>query len=193
MFPIRSAQTNNSDLGQFTVYRGKKVSHDIGRVVAFNGDTEMNMWDVEECNQYVGTDSTIFPPYMAKEEGIWAYEPSICRSLGALAKSKTKYNGVPVIVYELELNNPVNQKECFCRNPGECPPAGTIDLYRCSETPMIASHAHFYLGDPKLLENIDSGLNPNKADHGIQLLFEIVRSATIDKENVPKLSCCFRN
>lgn len=133
------------------------------------------MWDGEECNQYVGTDSTIFPPFMSKEEGIWAYEPSICRALGATYKGDAKYNGIPVLRYELDLSDPVNHKECNCREPGVCPPVGTIDLYRCQETPMMASHPHFYLGDPKLLENVESGLNPNKKDHGITLLFEIVR------------------
>lgn len=45
---------------------------------------------------------------------------------------------------------------------------------------MMASHPHFYLGDPKLLENVESGLNPNKKDHGITLLFEIVRSRKVE-------------
>lgn len=78
--------------------------------------------------------------------------------------------------YELDIGDPVNQKDCFCRNPGECPPKGTFDLYRCSGTPMLASHPHFYNGDPSLLANIESGMNPNKKDHAVFLLFELVRN-----------------
>lgn len=35
------SKTNATDLGEFTVFRGKKNSMDIGRVVAFNDEPEM--------------------------------------------------------------------------------------------------------------------------------------------------------
>lgn len=66
------------------MFRGKKNSLDLGKVVAFNDEPEMDAWDGDECNQYVGTDSTIFPPYMDVNDGIWAYEPAVCRSLGGV-------------------------------------------------------------------------------------------------------------
>lgn len=47
----------------------------------------------DDCNQYVGTDSTIFSALMDVNDGIWAYEPSICRSLGAHYIGKSKYKG----------------------------------------------------------------------------------------------------
>lgn len=132
--------------------------------------------------------------------GIWAYEPSICRSLGASYKSKTKYNGIPVLIYEMDIGEEMNIKQCFCRDledPDSCPPKGTFDLYRCSGTniyyskkitnfiliiyqknylgmPMFGSLPHFYNADPKLLEGFESGLYPSKDIHGIQMLFETV-------------------
>lgn len=30
----------------------------------------MNTWDEDECNQYVGTDSTIFPSFMNVQDGM---------------------------------------------------------------------------------------------------------------------------
>lgn len=166
---------NATDLGQFKVFRGKKNSADIGKVVAFNDEEEMNYWDDEECDQYVGTDSTIFAPYMNLEDGIWAYEPSICRSLGASYKHPSKYMGVPTYQYELDIGSPENDKQCFCRDPpGECPPKGTFDLFKCVGSPMFGSLPHFYLADPALLANIDSGLYPDKEKHGIAMHFELV-------------------
>lgn len=108
-----------------------------------------------------------------KLSGIWAYEPSICRSLGATYRSKTKYNGIPVVRFEMDMGEKVNEKQCFCRSENECPPKGTVDLFKCSGMPIIASLPHFYKAE-QLLEGIESGLNPNKEQHGIEMLFETV-------------------
>lgn len=65
------SQGNGTDLGELRVFRGWKNSEDMGRVVAFNDEPEMDVWSADECNEYQGTDSTIFPPYMDKKKGIW--------------------------------------------------------------------------------------------------------------------------
>lgn len=98
---------------------------------------------------------------------------------------------MPVLRYELDMSDKVNVKDCFCRNPGECPLKGTIDLYRCVGSPMIASHPHFYLGDSQLLENIASGMSPNKKDHGIYLLFEIVSIKLLCTKSIVSNRICF--
>lgn len=135
----------------------------------------MDYWDGDECNQYQGTDSTIFPPYMKKEQGIVAYEPSICRSLAAHYTEPSKYMGVPTLRYEMDLSGPANSQECFCRDPPDgCPPKGTFDLFRCVGSPLFGSLPHFYKADPKLVENFASGINPNKEEHDIYIHFEIV-------------------
>lgn len=159
------------------MFRGAKHSEDIGRVVAFNDEEEMDHWGEDECNQYVGTDSTIFPPYMNPEDGIWAYEPSICRSLGATYKNPSSYMGVPTLEYEMDIGADINVKECFCRDPpNECPRKGTFDLFRCVGSPLFGSLPHFYKADPELVKNFASGINPNKEQHDIFMHFEIVSS-----------------
>lgn len=105
--------------------------------------------------------------------GAFAFEPSICRALGATFKYKTKQSGLPVYHFELDMGEDLNVKECFCRDENTCPPRGTIDLFRCTGIPMIGSLPHFYLAED-LLNGIESGLNPNVDDHGIFMNFEIV-------------------
>lgn len=79
----------------------------------------------DDCNQFVGTDSTIFSALMDVNDGIWAYEPSICRSLGAHYIGKSKYKGVPTAQFDLDIGSEQNTKKCFCRDfPDECPKKG---------------------------------------------------------------------
>lgn len=112
------------------MFRGKKNSADIGKVVAFNDEPEMDFWDGDECNQYVGTDSTIFASYMDVNDGIWAYEPSVCRSLGAYYVGKSKYMGVRTAEFAMDLSSPENTKECFCRDPDECTrPGNSVTMH----------------------------------------------------------------
>lgn len=135
----------------------------------------MNTWEGDECNHYVGTDSTIFPPYMKPADGIWAYEPSICRSLGASYKKPSSYMGIPTLEYGLDIGADINTQECFCRDPPNgCPRKGTFDLFRCVGSPLIGSLPHFYNADPQLVQNFAAGISPNETQHAIFMHFEIV-------------------
>lgn len=106
------------------VFRGKKESSYVGKVAAFNDESEMDVWKGEECNQFVGTDSTIFPPYMNENDGVWAYEPAVCRSLGAHYVGKSEYMGIETAEFALDIGSPENAKDCYCRGPGKCPKNG---------------------------------------------------------------------
>lgn len=64
-------QGNATDLGEFSVFRGKKNFQDLGRVVAWNGETENSVYSKYDCNEYRGTDYTVFPTYMDMNDGVW--------------------------------------------------------------------------------------------------------------------------
>lgn len=87
------------------VYRGVKNIMDIGRVITFNDETEMDIYDGDECNKYVGTDSTIFPPFLTKKDQLWAWSPDICRSLGAFYAGKSKYAGLPMSFFKMDFGD----------------------------------------------------------------------------------------
>lgn len=129
----------------------------------------------------------------------------MCRSLMMSYKTQEKYNRIPAYRFELDFGdfsiflrvsgtfffflniswlfpntgNDVNGKSCFCRDVDECPPKGTIDLFRCNGSPMFISLPHFYLADPKLVKNIRSGLTPYEKSHESFILFELVQFLTM--------------
>ncbi|XP_058451194.1 sensory neuron membrane protein 1 [Malaya genurostris] len=175
MFGMR----NGTDAGRWVVYRGVKNIRDLGRVVSYNDETEMDVYDGDSCNQYIGTDSTIFPPFLTKDDKLWAWSPDICRSLGANYVGKAKYAGLPMSLFKLDFGDLKNEPEnhCFCRDPpDDCPPKGTMDLSPCLGGPLIGSKPHFIDADPQLLRDVD-GLEPDEEKHNVRIYFEL-RSGT---------------
>lgn len=82
----------------------KKLS-DLGRIIEFNNEPEMDFWEGDECNEIRGTESSIFPPFKNKEEGYWAFESAICRSMKTVYEKPSKYGGLPTSRHVLDLGN----------------------------------------------------------------------------------------
>ncbi|XP_037037286.1 uncharacterized protein LOC119074990 [Bradysia coprophila] len=166
---------NGTEAGRFKTFRGVKNLQNLGKVIEFNGETELDVWDGDECNEIRGTEMSIFPPFGSKEDGLWAFEPNVCRSMKIKYERPSKYRGVPTLRYhgDLEDISADESLHCFCSND-KCPLKGTMDLFPCTSGPIVASMPHFYNGDPVLLEKVESGLEPNKDKHAIFLDFEII-------------------
>ncbi|KAK9875891.1 hypothetical protein WA026_009678 [Henosepilachna vigintioctopunctata] len=157
----------------FRVYRGKKKSNDLGKIVEFDGKKNMEIWPTKECNKLRGTDGTIFPPFLNKENGLVSFSPDLCRSLVAKFEKSSEYNGIPIWVYTASLGDMsknANEK-CFCPTNDTCLKKGLMDLFKCVGVPLYVSLPHFYDSDITYLQGV-LGLNPKKEKHGIEILFE---------------------
>lgn len=135
-------------MGRFVVLRGSKNILDLGRVLTYNGEPELDVWDGDECNQYHGTDTTIFPPFHKTGEEIWAFEPQLCRSVGIKFEKRASYRGIRTSHYVGSFGDMANdpKEKCYCREPDECAVKGTFDLFNCVGAPVIASLPHFLEG-----------------------------------------------
>lgn len=113
-------------MGRFEVYRGVKDIMQLGEVVKFNDEKEVDAWD-GECNKIIGTDSTMytenkiplmrnfefivtifsrsFAPFHAKTDILYAFAPDLCRSLGAQYHRPSSYNGVPTGFYSIDFGD----------------------------------------------------------------------------------------
>lgn len=76
----------------------------MGKIISYNDETEIDVYDGDSCNQIRGTDSTIFPPFLSNTDKLWAFTPDICRSLGPYFVKKSKTLGIPTAKYTLQFN-----------------------------------------------------------------------------------------
>ncbi|KAK4886688.1 hypothetical protein RN001_002959 [Aquatica leii] len=179
-FSFFGMKNGSVDEHTLTVKRGIKKSHDVGLVVAYDGAKEMTAWPTKECNQFVGTDSTIFPPFMTKEEGVAAYAPDLCRSLIATFDREEDYRGITVNKYVATFGDMSTDKalQCYCPANASCWKQGLHDLTRCVGAPIVTSMPHFYDADP-IYAKMVRGLHPNVHDHGISLIFELMTGTPV--------------
>lgn len=81
----------------------KNIS-DAGRMVLFNGEPELDIFDGDECNELKGTDALFFPPFLKRDDTIWAFSAQVCRSFGFRYKEDTSYKGVALKRFSIIFN-----------------------------------------------------------------------------------------
>jgi len=198
---------NGSSDGEFSVLTGSQDVSSLGSILSFNNKTRLTAWgnssDGAECNAIHGTDGSVFPPFVTKNQTFHIFQKDMCRSL-PLQYSETVYH------HDLETFRftpahsafTSSDSSCFCpKGDGEwCAPEGMFNVTACQgDAPMLLSWPHFYRGDPALLDQV-AGLTPDKEKHefGIDILPQLgvgLRAAIrlqinifIQKEGVSSLS-----
>lgn len=157
---------------------------DLAKVVAFKGETEFDTWPDDECNQFRGTDGTLYPPYLKKTDDYWILSSILCRSLQLKYKERSKYKGIPLSIYSLEwgIQN-MEKPSCYCRYnddededvPPVCPLNGTYDYLPCSGVPILFTNPHFYGADPQILTKFKSGIQPNEEKHSTRFgMYQVI-------------------
>lgn len=141
-------QSNGSSIGRFKALRGKKNIRDLGRVLEYNGLTELDAWYEDECNAITGTDGTIFPPFYEKEEGFTIFVPQMCRAMRVEYQEPSEYAGIKTNRFAMSFDvTRYGQPNCYCREGERCPPKGLLDLFPCAGAPIAISLPHFYQGN----------------------------------------------
>jgi hypothetical protein len=72
-------QKNGTLQERLRLKRGIQNVADVGRVVAYKDQPRMTVWSGPKCNEYAGTDGSIFPPFLQDGASVLAYAPDLCR------------------------------------------------------------------------------------------------------------------
>lgn len=171
-------QQNNTSTGRWKIKRGVKNIYEAGYTVEFNGKREVTVWDRDEpstgeCSKIDGTDGILISPFRKKNDGLTFFAHQLCATAHMDYKRMASFRGIDVHVFELKFENLVANKTCYCRE-GECPLKGTMNIFPCVKAPVVVSHPHFLYGDPSLLANVASGLNPIERLHEFVFNVEVV-------------------
>lgn len=157
----------------FKVRRGRKDVTDVGRIVEVDGKSDIDVWNADEENEFRGTDGYWIPPFRSIHDRIWVYERQLCVTLDLEYVGKTQNRGVPLRKFSQNFDR-FAANSAYCRESGSCPTKGTLDLFNCIGVPIIATLPHFLDTHPSLLENIQSGLQPNRKAHEIFASLDLV-------------------
>jgi hypothetical protein len=72
-------QKNGTLQERLRLKRGIQNVDVVGRVVAYKEQPRMAVWNGPRCNEFSGTDGSIFPPFLQDAASVAAYAPDLCR------------------------------------------------------------------------------------------------------------------
>lgn len=147
----------------------------IGRVMKWNGKTEVSFWRGKSCNTVRGTDGQFFHPFVQKDEKLEIFAPDLCRTLNIEYIKTTSIRSIELYRFGITSSffKPIDYNEetkCYCVKRSHeakqkfCKLSGVIDVSSCRKKPIVLSTPHFYNGDQTLREAVE-GLAPSAANH----------------------------
>ncbi|CAL8128506.1 unnamed protein product [Orchesella dallaii] len=169
---------NDTTQGPYTISRGTTNKSSFGAVLKYKNQTELDFWPKSSsCNKIMGTDGTLFPPFVQKGTVLRLFNAELCRSLYLTYNKDTYFEGIeayrftaPPGVLKDPLEGKNNENRCFCiydeneDASGKCLKQGAMDLGPCREgAPIAMSTPHFLDANPEYIDN--SGLVPDRSKH----------------------------
>lgn len=162
---------NYTTLNLYTVNTGKENQTLLNDVINFQGLPDLSWWGTPETNEILGTDGTMYHPYMTREENMHLFHPDLCRSVPYVYEQDTIYKKVPLLKFVLANYTYSNGTDYppnagFCSHDQDlCGPSGIMRQDPCRfGSPSAISNPHFFQGDPALYEAV-GGLNPQAKYH----------------------------
>uniref|UniRef100_A0A3Q1EBT4 Scavenger receptor class B, member 2c n=1 Tax=Acanthochromis polyacanthus TaxID=80966 RepID=A0A3Q1EBT4_9TELE len=161
---------NGSNDGEFVYHTGQENYLDYGRVVTWQGQSQLTFWTSNQSNSINGSDGSAFHPLLEKNERLYIFTPDLCRSIYMEFEKDVEVKGIPAYrftpprsVLASKEENPAN--EGFCVSPKECLGTGLLKVSPCRKgAPVVASFPHFYLAESKFVNAI-GGMSPERTHH----------------------------
>lgn len=156
---------------EWTVYSGagEQGLSKLGYYAAYNGESQVDYYWGDECNQIEGSDGSRFPPALVHPGGsVWVYLRETCRRTLLVYNDTVKVmNGIPGLRFLAQAPKRLEkgEEDCFCSEKDGCLPYALMDSSYCKNgAPIIVSGPHFLKADRDIQTVVD-GLNPDPEKH----------------------------
>ncbi|XP_014213612.1 scavenger receptor class B member 1 [Copidosoma floridanum] len=177
---------NGTGKDNFTIFTGVMDITKYGLLDRWNGKAGLGHWTTTHCDTVMGSDGSIFPPYITKHTVLKIFDKDLCRVLPLVYKQDVVTSGdVPGFRFVPPADvfsspDRVPSQQCFCPSGPPCAPEGTFNASLCQyDSPVLLSFPHFYLADPTLREAV-IGISPPEAEkHQLYIDVQPVMGTTL--------------
>nr|XP_022900239.1 sensory neuron membrane protein 2-like [Onthophagus taurus] len=164
--------------GIFTINAGNHDVTKLGQIMQWNGYAYNTIWGdrMSQCNKIRGTDGTVYPPDIKKEDEMVIFATEICRTVRLQYSGDETVTGVKAqkrVFSWHTLADPelYSDNQCYCGKherdlygKKKCLPNGFLDLSPCYIAPLIASFPHFLDADEEYQKTV-TGFNRSDEAH----------------------------
>lgn len=138
-------QKNGTDDGFLEADAGLSSVENFGKIVSWRGHKELSWWkEGSHCNELLGTDGSIFPPFVTKKRVLRIFNAELCRSLFLTFQKEVTFLGIPAYRFtapkemlEDPRTNVDNQCYCLEDELEDCIRGGALDLGTCRDGKFI--------------------------------------------------------
>ncbi|CAH2056216.1 unnamed protein product, partial [Iphiclides podalirius] len=150
-----------------TMFSGANDITRYGIYDRYNMRERLPHWTTDECNSISGSDGSIFPPHITKNDTLAVYDKDLCRLLPLRFLEEVE-SEAGVLGYRFTPPEDVfaadEHNRCFCPAGPPCAPNGLFNVSLCQyDSPILLSFPHFYLADESLREAVE-GISPPVAE-----------------------------
>lgn len=86
---------------------GSQDLHNLGMIERVNGIDNRKIWGDKKCDRIMGSDGSMFPPYLIKNTSklLYVYSQEMCRNLPLRFAEQVTTHGIPSLRYSLFVFN----------------------------------------------------------------------------------------
>uniref|UniRef100_A0A915L5G9 Uncharacterized protein n=1 Tax=Romanomermis culicivorax TaxID=13658 RepID=A0A915L5G9_ROMCU len=175
---------NETDDGTYKIYSGRDTVENLGKIMEWNGDDRLRVWNSDLCNKIKGSDGSLFPPFVSKTTILKMFVSDICRSIYATFHSEVDVLGIRAYRFVIprstsDSKNPENEGFCqptdqifypnsqplYKNSTSYCLPSGLLNSTKCRfGAPVVVSNPNFMFSPQEVFDSVDGLSKPNVKD-----------------------------